>query len=48
MDTTSKFVFALIIFALVVGWIYMIFVPSHTIKNNLELNANYYPAITPE
>ncbi|MBN2406519.1 MAG: hypothetical protein JXJ19_02370 [Elusimicrobia bacterium] len=48
MGSNSKFVFALIIFALIVGWIYMLFVPSHTIRNNLELNANYYPAITEE
>jgi hypothetical protein len=43
----SKFVFALIIIAVVIGWVYMIFNPSHTIENNLELNSSYYPAITP-
>ena len=47
-STTSKFVFALLIFAVVVGWIYILFNPSYTIQNNLELNANYYPAITEE
>lgn len=42
----SKFVFALILFAIIAGWIYMLFVPSHNVKNNLELNSNYYPGIT--
>jgi hypothetical protein len=48
MNSNSKFIFALIIFALVVGWIYMIFVPSYRIERNLELNSNYYPGITEE
>jgi len=46
MNTSSKFIFALIIIAVVIGWIYMLFNPSHTIENNLEMNANYYPQIT--
>ena len=48
MGQSSKFIFALIIFAVVAGYIYMLFVPSHNIKNNLELNANYFPGITEE
>ncbi len=48
MDQNSKFVFALIIFAIITGWIYILFVPSHNTKNNLELNSNYYPGITEE
>jgi len=45
---SSKSIFGLIIFALIVGWIYLIFNPSYTIENNMELNANYYPSITGE
>ncbi|MDA3792311.1 MAG: hypothetical protein PF545_01460 [Elusimicrobia bacterium] len=45
-SATSKFVFALIIGAYVVGRIYMLFVPTYTIENNLELNAGYYSSIT--
>lgn len=48
MNSDSKFIFALMIFAVVAGWIYIFFVPSHNIENNLELNANYYPGITAE
>ena len=48
MNSDSKFIFALIIFAVVAGWIYMLFVPSHNIETNLELNTNYYPGITVE
>ncbi len=48
MDQNSKFVFALIIFAIITGWIYILFVPSYNTKNNLELNSNYYPGITQE
>ncbi|MGM0441423.1 MAG: hypothetical protein ACQEQC_03275 [Elusimicrobiota bacterium] len=47
-DATSKFIFALIIGAVLIGWIYTLFVPAHTLENNLELNANYYPGIRPE
>ncbi len=47
-DSTSKFIFALIIGAVLVGWIYTLFNPDHTIENNLELNANYYPGIRPD
>lgn len=39
---TSKFVFALIIGAYIIGRIYMFFTPSYTIENNLELTAVYY------
>lgn len=45
---SSKSIFGLIIFALVVGWIYLIFNSTYTVENNMELNANYYPAITEE
>ena len=45
---TSKFIFGLILFALLVGWIYIGFNPSFTAENNMELNANYYPSITDE
>ncbi len=44
----SKFIFALIIAALAVGWVYLRLDPSYTVENNLELNANYYPSITSE
>lgn len=47
-DATSKFIFALIIVAVLTGWVYTLFEPTHTVKNNLELNANYYPGISPE
>ncbi len=43
---TSKFVFALIIGAYIIGRIYMFFTPAYTIENNLELNAGYYSSIT--
>ena len=46
MNAQSKFIFALIILSVAAGWLYMIFVPSHTIENNLELNASYFPGIT--
>jgi len=46
MGSNSKFVFALIILALLAGWIYILFFPSHTIENNLKLNSNYFPGIT--
>ncbi|MEA3506047.1 MAG: hypothetical protein U9R36_00910 [Elusimicrobiota bacterium] len=45
-EATSKFVFALIIGAYIIGRIYIFFNPSYTIENNLELNAGYYPRVT--
>ncbi|NLB35156.1 MAG: hypothetical protein GX817_04995 [Elusimicrobia bacterium] len=44
----SKSMFALVAFAILVGWIYLILNPSYTVENNMELNANYFPSITDE
>ena len=42
----SRSVFLLVLAALIVGWIYMAFNPSHSVEENLMMNINYFPSVT--